>query len=59
MEKKKKKAPVAAIILVLSILTFVILLCVYLKDVSDSKPKTVSLREEYQKELLDKGDLNQ
>jgi len=59
MEKKKKKVPIAAIILVLSILTFVVLLAVYLKDLSDSKPKTVSLREEYQKELLEKGDLDQ
>ncbi|MCR4720810.1 MAG: hypothetical protein K5655_03700 [Lachnospiraceae bacterium] len=56
MEKKKKKPSIALIILVLSALTFLILLFTYLKDVSDSKPKTVSLREEYQKELLEKGE---
>lgn len=59
MEKKKKKPSIALIILVLSALTFLILLFTYLKDVSDNKPKTVSLREEYQKELLEKGDVEQ
>jgi len=59
MEKKKKKPSIALIILVLSALTFLILLFTYLKDVSDNKPKTVSLREEYQKELLEKGDIEQ
>lgn len=53
MEKKKKKPPIALIILVLSALTFLILLFTYLHDISESKPKTVSLREEYQKELLE------
>ncbi len=59
MEKKKKKPPIALIILVLSALTFLILLFTYLKDVSDNKPKPVSLREEYQKELLEKGEVKQ
>lgn len=59
MEKKKKKPPIALIILVLSVLTFLILLFTYLKDVSDNKPKPVSLREEYQKELLEKGEVKQ
>ncbi|MCR5521422.1 MAG: hypothetical protein K6F44_05885 [Lachnospiraceae bacterium] len=59
MEKKKKKIPLALIVLILSALTFLILLFTYLKDVSDSKPKAVSLREEYQKELLDKGEIEQ
>ncbi len=59
MEKKKKKPSIALIILVLSALTFLVLLFTYLKDVSDNKPKTVSLREEYQKELLEKGDIEQ
>ncbi len=53
MEKKKKKPPVALIILILSALTFLILLFTFLKDQNDNKPKTVSLREEYQKELLE------
>ncbi|MBO4497255.1 MAG: hypothetical protein IJL07_03330 [Lachnospiraceae bacterium] len=53
MEKKKKKPPIALIILVLSALTFLILLFTYLHDVNENKPKTVSLREEYQKELLE------
>lgn len=52
-KKNKKKPNIALVLLILSIITFCILLCVYLKDKADSKPKTVSLREEYQKEFLD------
>lgn len=52
-KKKKKKPNYALVILILSIITFVILLVSYIMDKIDNQPKTVSLREEYQKEFLD------
>jgi len=56
MAKEKKKIKISRVILVLSVITFAVLLMVFLKQQSDNKPKTVSLREEYQKEFLNQGD---
>lgn len=46
---KKRKS---GIVLILSLLIFIALLCVYLAQVRANKPKVVSKRQEYQNELL-------
>lgn len=51
-----KKSKIAKIILIISLLAFIGLLAYYIITVQASKPETISKREQYQNELLQRGE---
>ena len=53
-----KKSRIAKAVLILSLLVFIGLLGFYIYTVQSNKPVTVSKREQYQNELLQRGEEN-